>query len=54
MPSGRETRLFPTKPGVKLVVHPVISAEEVQQLPDDELMAQAKSTISSALPSVLQ
>lgn len=54
MPAGREFRLFPGRPGVKLVVHPVISAEDVQRLSDNDLMAQAEATIRSALPPVLQ
>jgi len=54
MPAGRETRLFWRRQGVKLVVHPIISAEEVQALPDDEVVAKARAAIESALPQELQ
>lgn len=53
MPPGREFRLFHT-PGVNLIVHPVITAEEVQTLPDGELVSKAKGLIDSGLPPSLQ
>jgi 1-acyl-sn-glycerol-3-phosphate acyltransferase len=53
MPPGREFRVFHT-PGVNLIVHPVITAEEVQTLPADELVSKAKGLINSGLPPSLQ
>jgi len=53
MPPGREFRVFHT-PGVNLIVHPIITAEEVQALPDDELVSKAKALINSGLPPALQ
>lgn len=53
MPPGREFRIFHT-PGVNLIVHPVITAEEVQTLPIDELVSKAKRLIDSGLPPSLQ
>jgi len=49
MPPGREFRIF-RSPGVNLVVHPIISAEEVEVLSADELMAKAEKLILSGLP----
>jgi 1-acyl-sn-glycerol-3-phosphate acyltransferase len=49
MPPGREFRVFHS-PGVNLVVHPIISAEEVQGSSDDELMEKAERLIHSGLP----
>jgi len=49
MPPGREFRIF-RSPGVNVVVHPIISAEEVQSFPHEELKAKARELIHSGLP----
>jgi 1-acyl-sn-glycerol-3-phosphate acyltransferase len=54
MPMGREFRLFPSPLGVKLIVHPVITAQEIQRLDEAQLTAQARAVIGSALPAALQ
>mmetsp|Transcript_11294 Transcript_11294/g.25715 ORF Transcript_11294/g.25715 Transcript_11294/m.25715 type:complete len:324 (-) Transcript_11294:52-1023(-) len=54
MPSGKETSLFPTREGVQLVCHPAISAEEVQESSQSELLAKVRDMIASALPPELR
>jgi len=54
MPPGREFLLFPSRRGVRIVVHPMVSAEQVQAMPDEQNIAQIQGTIASALPSSLR
>lgn len=54
MPSGMEYMLFWSRPGVRLVCHPVISAEEVQQMGDMEILERLRSSIASAMPPALR
>lgn len=51
MPSGREYQMFRYPRGVQLVIHKKVTAEQVQNESDEELMASVRSTIESALPS---
>lgn len=53
MPPGREFKVFHTQ-GVNLVVHPIITAEEVQEMKDVDLMAKAESLIRSGLPESMK
>jgi 1-acyl-sn-glycerol-3-phosphate acyltransferase len=54
MPRGRELRLFPSSLGVKLIVHPAISADEVGMLDEAQLTARTRDLIESALPEELR
>jgi len=54
MPSGMETCLFPTKAGVKLICHPIITAEEVSSKSQQEILAKTRDIIASALPEDLR
>jgi len=54
MPSKKEFFLFRNGPGVEVVVHPPVSAQEVQDTPDAELLLNVRQTIESALPARLQ
>lgn len=50
MPGGKEYCMYRSGAGVQLTIHPPITAEEVQELPDDELVARARTAVESALP----
>jgi len=50
MPSKREYLLYFSRPGVRIVIHPPISAEDVQKAADGELMERVRGTIESAMP----
>lgn len=55
MPTGKEgILLFHSFAGVELVVHPTVSAQAVQDMPDAELVASVRNTIESALPPSLR
>jgi len=50
MPGGKEYLLYPGGSGVKVVIHKLIPAEEVQGMDDAELVAQARAAVQSGLP----
>lgn len=54
MPSKKEYFLFCNSAGVEVVVHPAVSAKEVQDSSDKELIGRVRDTIESALPPVLR
>ncbi|CAJ1420925.1 unnamed protein product [Effrenium voratum] len=54
MPSKKEYLLYCNRAGVEIVVHPQISAEEVKDTGDEELLGRVKRTIEAALPPQLQ
>ncbi|CAL1169342.1 unnamed protein product [Cladocopium goreaui] len=54
MPAKKEYLLYQNNCGVKLVVHPMISAKEVQETPDDELLQRLRDTIDASQPPQLQ
>jgi len=54
MPSKREYLLYPSRPGVQIIVHPMITAEEVQESSDQELIQRVRGTIESAMPHSLR
>ena len=47
----KEYLLYQNNAGVQLVVHPRVTAQEVQDTPDDQLLARLRSTIEEALPA---
>lgn len=54
MPSKREYQLFRSGAGVDVVVHPLVSAQEIQERPEEEISKRVKATIESALPPSLR
>ncbi|CAE7943998.1 PKAR, partial [Symbiodinium sp. KB8] len=54
MPSKKEFFLYHNRAGVQVIVHPAVSAEEVQETPDKEVLLNLRNTIESALPLELQ
>ncbi|CAE7563745.1 LPAT1 [Symbiodinium pilosum] len=54
MPSKKEYLLYHSRPGVEIIVHPPMSAQEVQDTPDADTLLKLRQTIESALPLQLQ
>ncbi|CAK9035213.1 1-acyl-sn-glycerol-3-phosphate acyltransferase BAT2 [Durusdinium trenchii] len=54
MPSKKEYLLYQNNAGVKIIVHPKVPVQEVEDTPDDVLLQKLRDTIESALPPQLQ
>jgi len=54
MPAKKEYLLYQNDAGVKIKVHPMISAKEVEETPDDVLLQRLKQTIDASLPPQLK
>jgi len=54
MPSKREYLMYCSRAGVQIVVHPMVSAEDVQKASDKELQDRVRGTIESAMPPSLR
>jgi 1-acyl-sn-glycerol-3-phosphate acyltransferase len=54
MPAGRELRLFPSRLGVRLIVHPTFSEQEVQELAEADLRKLATEVVRSGMPPALR
>lgn len=54
MPSKKEYLMYTSKAGVELVVHPMVSAKEVQSMDEGELVKSVRGIIESALPPALR
>lgn len=54
MPSKKEYFLFPSKAGVEVIVHAPVSAKDVQEMDEEDLVSSVKRTIDSALPKPLR
>lgn len=50
MPGGKEYQLFYSGSGVRVIIHPQITAAQVEELQDDDLVERARVAVESGLP----
>jgi len=50
MPGGKEYFCYPSRPGVRIVIHKPVSAKEVQEADDKELIEHVRKVVASGLP----